>query len=448
MAGESQALEVDRGWLFRPVFPQDWQRSPLYPLAQWVNGIAFRDIQFSASGRPVIKIAEIKGGISEQTKFTEQTFDESVLVRSGDLLFSWSGQPETSIDAFWWRGPEGWLNQHVFKVTPREGIDATFFFYLLRYLKPNFIGIARNKQTTGLGHVTKRDLETIVVAVPDSAEQRAIAHILGTLDDKIELNRKMAATLEAMARALFRAWFVDFEPVRAKQEGRDPGLPPHIADLFPDRLVETDKGEIPKGWAVAALPELIEVNPTRSLRKGDMAPYLDMANMPTRGHAPDEVVERPFSSGMRFINGDTLVARITPCLENGKTAFVDFLQEGQVGWGSTEYIVLRPKPPLPPEFAYCLARSPAFREFAIQSMTGTSGRQRVQADSLSHLALPRAPTSVAEVFGRVVTPLFARSSAAVHEARTLAALRDALLPKLISGELRVKDAEKFLEGAL
>jgi type I restriction enzyme S subunit len=149
---------------------------------------------------------------------------------------------------------------------------------------------------------------------------------------------------------------------------------------------------------------------------------------------------------MRFINGDTLVARITPCLENGKTAFVDFLQDGQVGWGSTEYIVLRPKPPLPEEYAYCLARSAEFREFAIQSMTGTSGRQRVPAESLAHFQVAVPPRPIAEAFGRAVKPRFLRSSAAVRESRTLAAVRDALLPKLIAGELRVKDAEKFIEG--
>ena len=109
------------------------------------------------------------------------------------------------------------------------------------------------------------------------------------------------------------------------------------------------------------LTELIDVNPKHSLSRGQVAPYLDMANMPTRGHAPDSVVDRPAGSGMRFTNGDTLVARITPCLENGKTAYVDFLRANEVGWGSTEYIVLKPKPPLPDEFAYCVARSARFR---------------------------------------------------------------------------------------
>ncbi|MGC2518277.1 MAG: restriction endonuclease subunit S [Burkholderiales bacterium] len=284
--------------------------------------------------------------------------------------------------------------------------------------------------------VTKGHIESFRLPLPPLPEQHAIAHILGTLDDKIELNRRMNETLEAMARALFKSWFVDFDPVRAKAEGRDPSLPKPIAGLFPDSFENSVLGGIPKGWRLAPLPDLIDVNPTRALRKGVEAPYLDMANMPTRGHSPDDVVDRAFRSGMRFMNGDTLVARITPCLENGKTAFVDFLKPTEVGWGSTEYIVLRPKPPLPEEFAYCLARSAEFRDFAIQSMTGSSGRQRVPAESLSHFLMVAAPKSIAEVFGRLIKPLFARASAAVKEARALAAIRDTLLPRLISGELR------------
>ncbi len=133
MGGELTAGN-NRGWLYHPDYPDHWERCQLYSMAQWVNGLAFRSIQFSSTGLPVIKIAEIKGGISGQTKFTRQSFDDSVCVRPGDLLFSWSGQPETSINAFWWRGPEGWLNQHVFRVTPNDGINSVFFYYLLRYL--------------------------------------------------------------------------------------------------------------------------------------------------------------------------------------------------------------------------------------------------------------------------------------------------------------------------
>jgi type I restriction enzyme S subunit len=224
-----------------------------------------------------------------------------------------------------------------------------------------------------------------------------------------------------------------------------PGLPTHLYDLFPDRLVDSELGEIPEGWRVVELGLVIEINPPRVLRKGQRAPYLDMASLPTRGHVPNRVVERPYTSGTRFTNGDTLLARITPCLENGKTAFVDFLEPNEVGWGSTEFIVLRPKPPLPAEFGYCLARDPDFREFAIQSMTGTSGRQRVQPEALARYLLVVPSDDVAKAFGALVEPWFRKASASERESRTLAALRDALLPKLIRGEIRVRDAERFLE---
>lgn len=225
----------------------------------------------------------------------------------------------------------------------------------------------------------------------------------------------------------------------------DDGLAELQTGPFGSQLHASELGEIPTGWRFAPLPEVIEVNSPRTLRKGMLAPYLDMANMPTRGHTPDVVIDRPFSSGMRFMNGDTLVARITPCLENGKTAYVDFLRDGQVGWGSTEYIVLRPKSPLPNEFAYCLARSAEFREFAIQSMTGSSGRQRVPVESLVHFLVVSPSQPVAELFGTVIRPLFARAAAAADEFNTLATIRDALLPKLMSGELRVKDADRYVK---
>ena len=280
------------------------------------------------------------------------------------------------------------------------------------------------------------DVPELLLPIPPLPAQRTIAHVLGTLDDKIELNRRMNATLEAMARALFRSWFVDFDPVRAKMEGRDTGLPKEIANLFPDRLVDSELGEIPEGWPPVPLPELMEVNPSRSLRRGEIAPYLDMANMPTRGHAPDSVVRRPFTSGMRFANGDTLVARITPCLENGKTAYVDFLRDDEVAWGSTEYIVMKPRHPFPGEFAYLLARTARFREFAIQNMSGTSGRQRVPASAFAGFLTPSPPELLGVEFGQAVRLLLGRAKAAVDECRVLANCRDALLPKLVSGELR------------
>ena len=338
-------------------------------------------------------------------------------------------------------------NQGFRNLVPKPGVDSEFLYY---WVKANVEELRRHASGSTFQELTGTALAQIRIRVPPLPEQHAIAHILGTLDDKIELNRRMSETLEAMARALFKAWFVDFEPVRAKMEGRWqrgqslPGLPAHLYDIFPDRLVESELGEIPEGWRVVELEQVIEINPPRVLRRGQCAPYLDMASMPTRGHVPLRVVERPYTSGTRFTNGDTLLARITPCLENGKTAFVDFLAPNEVGWGSTEFIVLRPKPPLPAEFGYCLARDPDFREFAIQSMTGTSGRQRVQPEALARYLLVVPSDGVAKAFGALVEPWFRKASASERESRTLAALRDALLPKLIRGEIRVKEVEQLV----
>ena len=433
----------EKDWLYHPKLPEHWGRCSLYSMARWINGLAFRNIQFSESGMPVIKITEIKSGISGQTKFTEQTFDQSVQVTSGDLLFCWSGQPETSIGAFWWKGPEGWLNQHIFRVTPESNVDEIFFYYLLQHLKPNFVAIARNKQTTGLGHVTKQDLEEIEAALPPLPEQRAIARVLGALDDKIELNRRMNETLEEIARALFKSWFVDFDPVRAKMEGRWrrgeslPGLPADLYDLFPDRLVDSELGEVPEGWGVVGLGEVVQLNPREPMKRGTLAPYLDMAALPTSGSSPDSPVLREYKSGARFRNGDTLLARITPCLENGKTAFVQSLATGMVGWGSTEFIVLRANPPVPPEYTYLLARDDEFREHAIQSMTGTSGRQRVQVDALVSYSLPNPSAEVWTEFSALIGPAFTQIEVNRKESLALAAQRDALSPRLVSGEVRI-----------
>ena len=346
------------------------------------------------------------------------------------------------------KGLRACLGRRMGLLRPRDGaIDARFLLYA--FLGEKFQDTLRERTVHGstVDRIPLTEMADFPIRTPQAVtEQRAIAHILGTLDDKIELNRRMNATLEAMARALFRSWFVDFDPARAKMEGRDTGLPKDIADLFPDRLVNSELGETPEGWEPARLTELMEVNPKRSLPRGRVSPYVDMASMPTRGHVPESVVERPFGSGMRFVNGDTLVARITPCLENGKTAYVDFLRDGEVGWGSTEFIVLRPRSPLPDPFAYCLARSARFREFAVQNMSGTSGRQRVPAATLGEFAMASPPRRLAARFGDVARPLLERASGAVAESRVLATARDTLLPKLVSGEIRTRDAERAVGG--
>jgi type I restriction enzyme S subunit len=319
-----------------------------------------------------------------------------------------------------------------------KGNSPRFAYYLLRS-----IDFAHLNSGSAQPSLNRNFVHPVPILLPSRAEQDRIAALLGALDDKIELNRRMNETLEAMARAIFRDWFVEFGPTRAKMEGRAPTLAPELWSLFPDTLGEDG---LPVGWRWGSLSDAVSINPREQLAAGQIAPYLDMAALPTRGPCADEPTMRPAGSGARYRENDTLLARITPCLENGKTAIVWGLGAYEVGWGSTEFIVLRAVPPYPPEFAYLLARHEDFRRHCIQAMSGTSGRQRVATDALHRFVWPSGSAAICGAFAQVVGPLFARIKGNAAENRTLAALRDLLLPRLMSGELRLRDAEALAEA--
>ena len=318
-------------------------------------------------------------------------------------------------------------------------LDSTYLLYLLQSEAIQDQLRSRATGTTVLG-IKQSELRKIQIAVPPFELQLEVAAMMKALDNRITLLRETNATLEAIAQALFKSWFVDFDPVRAKMEGRTPeGMAEATAALFPDGFETSELGEVPRGWRWEPLANVFDFNPSRSLRKGVMASYLDMASLATSGHCVDSPVPREMGSGSKFRNGDTLLARITPCLENGKSAFVDFLSDDEIGWGSTEFLVLRPKPPLPEYFAYLLCRHPAFRDYAVRSMSGTSGRQRIQNDVLGRYLLAVGPSEVAMVFGDVIAPIQKAIAANHQTTQTLSTLRDTLLPRLISGQLRLAE---------
>lgn len=275
------------------------------------------------------------------------------------------------------------------------------------------------------------------------AEQRSIAHVLGTLDDKIELNRRMNETLERVTRALFKSWFVDFDPVHSKMAGRDTGLPKEVDDLFPDRLVDSELGGIPEGWCASTLKDIALLNP-ESWSKGnapDRILYVDLANTKW-GNIHDfqmySWADAP-SRGRRVLRrGDTIVGTVRP--GNGSYALID--RDGLTG--STGFAVLRPTNRSEREVVWCAATSnDAIDRLGRLADGGAYPAVNPKAVLDTPVALPHARIRLA--FSSYAAPLLNRVQANQREARTLSVLRDALLPGLVSGELRIRRIDRACE---
>ena len=280
------------------------------------------------------------------------------------------------------------------------------------------------------------DIPEFRLSIPPLSKQCFIAHVLGTLDDKIELNRRMNETLEALARALFKSWFVDFDPVRAKMAGRDTGLPKDIANLFPDRFEESELGEIPEGWEVGCLAD-IAVAPRRGVNPISLygkTPYIGLEHMPRRSIALTEWgnVGTVASNKSVFEKGEVLFGKLRPYFHKVGIAPVN-------GVCSTDIVAIASKTKEWAAFVLACVSSVEFVSYTNQASTGTK-MPRTNWTTMGdyRMCLPTAP--VARSFQNTVQPALERIVANIHESRTIAALCDALLPKLISGELRVKDA--------
>ncbi len=309
-----------------------------------------------------------------------------------------------------------------------ERLNRRYLYAFLR--SPEFQSqlATRSGETDMAPYVSLTSQRGLSVKLPPIQEQRAIAHILGTLDDKIELNRRMNETLETMARALFKSWFVDFDPVRAKAEGRDPGLPDHLADLFPDSFEDSELGEIPRGWEVKTLGDLLELAYGKALKAEDRHD----GNIPVYG-----------SNGQVGWHDERLVAG--PGIVVGRKG-----NPGIATWVSTDFFPIDttfyvvPKSVCPSlEFLSQVLRAQDLASLGADSAVPGLNRNLAY---MSKQVLP--PLPLLAHFERLASAFSQRVNRANSETRTLVDLRDTLLPKLISGELRVKDAERFVERAL
>ena len=334
-----------------------------------------------------------------------------------------------------------------------KGNDPRFISYFLRSFD-----FSRFSDKAAVPGLNRNHLHEETVRIPGAAaEQRAIAHVLGTLDDKVELNRRMNATLEAMAQALFRSWFVDFDPVRAKMDDRDTGLPREIADLFPDRLVDSELGEMPQGWPVANLADHFEavkgVSYKGSGLGGDGVPLHNLNSIQEGGGYNYEGIK--FYSGEYAERhsvrpGDVIVANTEQGHDRlliGYAAIVPGLF-GTSGIASHHIYRLRPRSAswLSTRFLFFLLNCARMHDLVSGYANGTTVNM-LPTDGVQRPSFVVPPKALVEHFDLVAVCSEQRREQAVRESRTLTVVREALLPKLVSGELRVRDAERLV-GAI
>ncbi|MGC5052829.1 restriction endonuclease subunit S [Micromonospora sp. DT48] len=371
---------------------------------------------YRLNGVPFIRGVNLASGVFLDEDFVfidESTADDvrSANAKSGDLIFTRKGTiGQVSMIPRKPRFPRYVISgsQMKARLEPSRALPE-FYYYWFRSPEGQH-ALLSNAVTVGVPSLANslETLRNIVVPNPPIEEQRAIAEVVGALDDKIAVNDRIAATYEDILQAKFAA------------------------------LGTAEEGD-------CAVTELVEFNPRTPRSAQDNAVYVDMAALPTRQSSIRTWAHRPPKGGSRFQNGDTLLARITPCLENGKTGYVDFLDDDEIGTGSTEFIVMRSRKGIPPEFSYFLARHERFREHAIRKMVGSSGRQRVSAADAAHFFVRRPDFGQLSAFGAEAAVAFRHLKSLMEESRVLERLRDTLLPELMSGRLRVKDAQKVAE---
>jgi len=426
------------------------------PLEEWMESIIDyrgKTPEKTTSGIPLITAKVIKGGrIETPSEFiAADAYDEWMrrgIPEAGDVVIT-TEAPLGEVAQL----PKGKvaLAQRVITLRGKKGlVDNTFLKYLLLSRPFQEDLEARATGTTVVG-IKQSVLRKIDLDFPPFLDQKAIAHILGTLDDKIELNRKTNETLEAMAKALFKSWFVDFDPVRAKAEGRPTGLPAEISDLFPDSFEDSELGEIPSGWKVMELGMVSiflngyafkssdwQENGVPVVKIGSVRPgFVDVDNV---SFVSDEIAAS--KNRYRLSPGDILIGMTGYVGEVGLVPISESLpllnqRVGKIA-PTSDAIVSR-------SFLYNWMRTPTFKD-SVEVLSHGSAQANVSSDSIQSIPHAIPSSDIERAFASICEPILDRLLEGHREQKILANIRDALLPKLISGEIRIPDAERMLEG--
>ena len=409
-------------------------------------GTTLKAKEYSTEGVPLISVGEIGYGSLRLHASTPRAPREVVerlpeyILEAGDIVFGRKGAVDRSAmvkpeQTGWFLGSDG------IRLRLPNSCDARFIAYQLQSGDTRS-WLLQHATGTTMASLNQGTIERLPIVLPPLDEQRAIAHILGTLDDKIELNRQMIETLEAIARVLFKSWFMEFDPVRAKAEGRDPGLPKSLAVLFPSSFEDSELGEIPKDWEVGTLGDVLRQRVERCEASDETAsrPYVPIDCITSRSLflAESKPGMEAQSSLTRFYNGDLLFGAMRPYFHKVCIAPFD-------GTTRTTAFVLVPKRSQDFGFATLLLHHPDTIDYATRHSTGSTIPYAVWTSSLEDMPAVIPPPQVREGFDAAVRPMLDRIPRPYFENRTLAALRDTLLPKLISGELRIEDADRFVQ---
>jgi type I restriction enzyme S subunit len=413
----------------------EWRKCSIGDLVNIKHGFAFSGEHITKDHGKCVLVTpgnfEIGGGFKEgNAKYFHGLYPEEFVFAPGDLIVTMTDLSKTA-DTLGYsakiprEGNKIYLhNQRVGKVIAKSSdANLDFLYWVMRHKHYRNLVVSTATGST-VRHTSPSRILAYSFLLPPPSQQQAIAHILGTLDDKIELNRKTNETLEAMAKALFKSWFVDFDPVRAKAKGRPTGLPAEISDLFPDSFEDSELGEIPRGWEVGGLEEFLV------LQRGFDLPA------PQRIKGAYPVVAASGVSGthnepMAFAPG--VVTGRSGVL--GKVFYIqtDFYPLNTTLWAKEFRLAT-------PIYGYFLLCDIDFAVFNAGSAVPTLNRNH-----LGSLRFPLPPKALVVSFTEIAVGLMKRKEGIVAETSNLSATRDALLPKLISGELRIPDAEKMLE---
>ena len=390
-------------------FNKSWNEYILYDLANWKNGLAFKDINFSNKGKPIIKIAELKNGITEQTKYTDGDYGEEVYLRKNDLIFSWSGNPKTSIDAFLYDLPEGYLNQHSFKITEKkEVVEKYFLYYVLKYLNPMFQSIASDKQTTGLGHVTIADLKKIKVRIPDLEVQYKILNIVKNIDDKIYNNNQINDNLLNLLRASFKKYFIE----NLKKDWKEQKL---------ENIVLIRRGASPR-----PIQKFLSSEGINWLKISDVTGI----DSPFIYDIKEKIIEEGKSKSL-FINKGTLVVSNSATPGIPKFIMIDTcVHDGWLVLSNFDYKYKN--------YLYFLIEQ--IRENLIKLANG-SVFNNLKTDILKEYKFYNPDDDTLEKFNSIAEAMMNMINKNTTENKYLESIRDTLLPKLMNGEIDLDKIE-------